>query len=568
MGLTKDEAFAAVFSDPFGGGTIRPYDYLAAAGSNQWGFVTAYHEPDPHHVVGCLAIGQEIGVQGWAGSFESGPIGRTYWYQGIPDIETPGLGSGDAGPEENAYWDKAGVVGWSPQFTGVAGTTTSPLRPGVYGQSGDAQGLPEGANAGVFGASSRAVGVRGWSTVNIGVAGDSETSSGVFGASQSEYGVVGKTGDFPFGPRVTDPNNPGAGDKGSVPAGVWGTATDAFGVAGSSLNASGVLGQSGPAPAFDPNFNYTGGVAGTSRDAVGVVAVSQNSFGIVAGSQEEAGVVATSQNGAGVIATSQNGAGVAAGSQEEVGVYAVSGTNSGVLAFSGGGGPTVPKTSNIAAVVGTSDQQHGVLGTSNASVGVIGFSNNIGVFGYATAPGSLAGYFLGNVNVVGNVNVMGTLSATMKNAVVRFPDGTQRVLHCMESPEHWFEDFGTAKLRRGRATVKLDADFAKVVRLTGYRVFLTPEGDCKGLYVRKRGKSFEARELQGGTSSVAFSYRIVGKRKDIEGHKRFAKIDTSPLPPSPIRVARGRVSGRVPPSMHPLFTALKKRAPKQKVRTV
>lgn len=56
----------------------------------------------------------------------------------------------------------------------------------------------------------------------------------------------------------------------------------------------------------------------------------------------------------------------------------------------------------------------------------------------------------------GNVNVVGTLTATVKNAVVPFPDGTQRVLHCRESPELWFEDFGTAQLRNGRAVVKLD----------------------------------------------------------------------------------------------------------------
>src|SRR5262249_6550685 len=55
------------------------------------------------------------------------------------------------------------------------------------------------------------------------------------------------------------------------------------------------------------------------------------------------------------------------------------------------------------------------------------------------------------------------------------------------------------RLTRGRATVKLDADFAKVVKLNGYRVFLTPEGDCQGLYVRRRGTSFEVHELQGGT---------------------------------------------------------------------
>src|SRR5215203_6137797 len=73
-------------------------------------------------------------------------------------------------------------------------------------------------------------------------------------------------------------------------------------------------------------------------------------------------------------------------------------------------------------------------------------------------PNSFAGLFNGNVAV------SGTLTATVKNGMVAFPDGTQRVLHCMESPEHWFEDFGAAKLKNGRATVKLDSDFAKTIK--------------------------------------------------------------------------------------------------------
>ena len=530
------------------GGTIRPYDYLAAAGYNQWGFVTAYHEPDPRHVVGCLAIGQEIGVQGWAGRFESGPTGKPYWYQGIPDIETPGVGSGHAGPAENAYWDKAGVVGWSPQFTGVAGTTTSALRPGVYGQSGDVRGLPEGVNPGVFGASSQAIGVLGWSTTNTGVVGNSDTASGVRGTSQSEYGVVGQTGGYPFGPHVADPNNPGTGDafwpnlaadeQGFVTAGVWGTATDAVGVAGSSLNASGVLGQSGRAPAFDPKMNYTGGVVGTSRSAAGVVGVSQNSFGVSATSENGFGVFATSSNGAAVFATSPNGAGVAAGSQNDAGVFSLS-TNSGVTGISDTQGASVPNTIDpVAGVMGTSSDHLGVLGTSTNEAGVAGYSKNaVGVYGETGAAGAYAGFFRGNLYVTGQI------FAVIKDAIVPFSDGSHRLMHCMESPEHWFEDFGAARLKRGRAVVKLDADFAKTIRTGDYRVFITPEGDCGGLYIKsKRGEGFEVRELQGGTSNVAFSYRIVGRRKDITAHRRFARIDIKPPMLSAPRTARRRRS--------------------------
>src|SRR4029450_6826028 len=167
----------------------------------------------------------------------------------------------------------------------------------------------------------------------------------------------------------------------------------------------------------------------------------------------------------------------------------------------------------IAGVVGTAASRPGVIGTSNALMGIYGFSTaNAGIVGETANPNSFAGFFAGNAVVTG------TLPAGVKNAMVAFPDGSQRVLHCMES---------TAKLKNGRAVVALDADFAKVIKRGDYRVFVTPEGDCRGLYVRNRGAArFEVRELGGGKSSIAFSYRIVGRRKDIRRHRRFAKIDT------------------------------------------
>jgi hypothetical protein len=42
--------------------------------------------------------------------------------------------------------------------------------------------------------------------------------------------------------------------------------------------------------------------------------------------------------------------------------------------------------------------------------------------------------------------------------------------NCCPSPEHRFEDVGAAKVKRGRAVVTLDADFAKVVKLDDYHV--------------------------------------------------------------------------------------------------
>jgi hypothetical protein len=93
--------------------------------------------------------------------------------------------------------------------------------------------------------------------------------------------------------------------------------------------------------------------------------------------------------------------------------------------------------------------------------------------------------------------------------------------------------------------VKLDPDFAKVIT-RDYRVFLTPEGDCRGLYVHQKSAArFEVRELMGGESAIAFCYRIVGRRRDISRHRRFAKIDTRlQLPASATPRKRARKVGR------------------------
>jgi hypothetical protein len=283
-------------------------------------------------------------------------------------------------------------------------------------------------------------------------------------------------------------------------AGVHGTARDFTGVAGTSISHVGVYGQLED-NIFVPSMLHAGvlGMAGT-----------------------QPGVIGFSANNDGVQGISFNGAGVSG--------RTASFTSSGVTGVAGIEGP--PPGMGIpaaAGVLGTASDAPGVIGTSNARIGVYGFSTgNAGVVGESV--NSFAGYFAGNVVVTGDLFVAGAFNK--KGCAVPFPDGTHRALYCMESPDLWFEDFGATKLRRGRATVKLDADFAKVIKRGDYHVFLTPRGDCRGLYVRSQGGlSFEVRELAGGTSSVAFSYRIVGRRKDITRHKRFAKVDTRlPLP--------------------------------------
>ena len=187
-------------------------------------------------------------------------------------------------------------------------------------------------------------------------------------------------------------------------------------------------------------------------------------------------------------------------------------------------------------VQGQSYAGHGLVGTTSATDGqhaaLIGSiqsgGNAVALRGSVPAGATgYAGVFDGDVIVNGALRVYGS----PKNAAVRHPDNSYRLLYCEESPESWFADYGESKLTNGRADVKLDADFAALVHAEEYHVFLTAEGDSKGLYVaEKTAVGFVVREQQGGTSGVAFAYRVVAKRKDIAG-ERLAKV----APPPPVK---------------------------------
>src|SRR5262245_25716385 len=297
----------------------------------------------------------------------------------------------------------------------------------------------------------------------------------------------------------------------------------AFGTAFAGMNIFVVESDTNNTPVFDFGLGGLGKMAGV----LGVVETPQDPPNFVCGVYGagivQPGTIGFSRENDGAQGLSFTGTGLRAASFFGPGVQSISGALTGVTGISGTHGPPVGMNlPTIAGTVGSAAQRPGLIGTSNALMGVYGFSTgNAGIVGETANPNSFAGFFAGNAVVTG------TLTAGVKNAMVAFPDGSQRVLHCMESPEHWFEDFGAAKLKNGRAVVALDADFAKVIKRGDYRVFITPEGDCSRLYIRNRSAAkFEVRELGGGKSNVAFSYRIVGRRKDITRHRRFARIDT------------------------------------------
>jgi hypothetical protein len=215
---------------------------------------------------------------------------------------------------------------------------------------------------------------------------------------------------------------------------------------------------------------------------------------------------------------------------------------------------------------GDTSADWGVLGTTDEGDSIVGFN--------ASEPFATA-YFENDevssldapvlVTVGGNAGgaCMFDVSGDMycsgsKSAVVPVDNGARKVaLYAVESPKNWFEDFGSGHLANGSAVIELESTFAQTVNTQNYHVFITPNGDCKGLYVsQKSAGGFEVRELGGGTSSIEFDYRIVAERRGFEnvrmadktqlfrqgamlkGGKKRATPLRAPIPQRPQRPAR------------------------------
>jgi hypothetical protein len=172
---------------------------------------------------------------------------------------------------------------------------------------------------------------------------------------------------------------------------------------------------------------------------------------------------------------------------------------------------------HVGVVVGTSDDAFGVGAHTNGNAAAALYVQNDTTDTSALLFDAIGGSVFGEcfIDVSGDLHCTGSITP-----VVAVKQGTRKAaLYAMSSPENWFEDFGSGRLSNGSATVALDPEFAETVN-TGvdYHVFLTPNGESKGLYVSQKGpSSFEVRESGGGSSSISFDYRIVAHRKGQEG---------------------------------------------------
>lgn len=292
----------------------------------------------------------------------------------------------------------------------------------------------------------------------------------------------------------------------------------------------------------------TSGQMGPENFSTGLLGFSQTGFGISGFAKIHAGVYGQTTNpsftdkygtaGAEGFDQSTDGGqfnfGVEGGTFAGTGVFGFSTLGNGVRGITTN--PSSMNQQHRAAVFGIDESTDG----GGLNFGVAGFSPATGIAGISisppTAPGAplapaVAAYcenggaaiqaadgFLPTSNLLMTLDCLGNL--TVKGIVVsgglqvtssKTTSGADVASYAPRQTEPTIEDFGEGQLLDGSAHVGLRSDFAATIdRRTGYLVFVTPEGDNRGLYVvGKTMTGFDVRESQGGRSSIGFSYRIV-----------------------------------------------------------
>jgi hypothetical protein len=162
---------------------------------------------------------------------------------------------------------------------------------------------------------------------------------------------------------------------------------------------------------------------------------------------------------------------------------------------------------------GTTDGLIGVGLSNNSaavfSTGVSGAALYVAINAFNTE--TLLADDSGNLFITGLIYTAGGCSSGCVRDLKQ--PGTRVVTYAPHEAAPTMEDVGEGQLIGGRSYVALDPDFANVIVQRGnYSVFITPEGDNRGLFVTgKTTRGFSVHESQGGRSTLPFSYRIVAK---------------------------------------------------------
>lgn len=321
---------------------------------------------------------------------------------------------------------------------------------------------------------------------------------GSSGTTATETGLsVASNGQISFASGQTFPTSgivlPLTLNAGSASGVITASNTELDGLVGNSAQGDGVNGNS--------SIGNKSGVYGSNSNSGGFGVFGRNT---ASGS--------TGYLGGNTIGISGVSTSPAAGT---AGVYGVSQTPSGEGMV------------DAAGVWGDSLAGDGMVASSSQNNGIVAFTadslgqGNAAAFLDNKTQGGIVMQTFGEVEMGScTISTDGDLTCTgSKSAAVPVDNGSRMVkLYAIESPQNWFEDFGSSQLSNGSATIQLEGTFGQTVNTNvNYHVYLTPNGDCKGLYVtQKTASSFEVHELGKGTSNIAFDYRIVAERKGYE----------------------------------------------------
>lgn len=209
---------------------------------------------------------------------------------------------------------------------------------------------------------------------------------------------------------------------------------------------------------------------------------------------------------------------------------------------------------NTSTTMGAGQFKNAVYGYSNRgttagnpgyTVGLNGLANSqnedgIGIVGrsYCNSGFTIGGYFEGNtypgVNVgyafVGGNDGFGATKITGLGAVAEIiptPNHGRVTLTCPESPEYWYQDYGSVNLVNGKAHVNLDPILVDVVFIdekNPIRVFCTPVDMMyfNGVtIINQTPTGFDLVELNGGNHSGKLDYQLVVKPRTNYGVGRF-----------------------------------------------
>ena len=180
----------------------------------------------------------------------------------------------------------------------------------------------------------------------------------------------------------------------------------------------------------------------------------------------------------------------------------------------------------------------GIDGTSNSqkedAIGVQGFAFSnatLRVGGYFDAANYAGTTFYGYAYVGGSTNggitsnkITGTGAVS---EIIPTADHGRITMTCPESPEYWYQDYGTVQLVNGHAHVDLDPILKDIIFVNDenpLRVFCTPVDllEFNGVAVTNRSSTgFDLVELNGGLHSGTLDYQLVVKPRTNYGQGRF-----------------------------------------------